>query len=535
MESLFAKKNIIFYSLLISTLTIASFFLFHNLSDRYLWKDEAETALFAKSILSEGIPKTKIGQNRIHSHVENYLRDNIVWTYHSWLQFYVTALSFKLCGPSTTSARIPFALLGFLSLLALYWLTFRLTNIREVALLSIIFLTFSVPFILHMRECRYYAPTVFFTIVLLMSYVSFLKRQRYSFASILLFSNLLFHSNYAAFIPVNCAFVLHYFIFHRKDEGLKKFIILQFFVFITTLPWFLYLNGFQHTHKALTWKELRHNIAFYFRSTYKFMYPFIWFGILEAYFYIRKKSLILCSSFKVLNREHLWLFIFVLIFTYLIAFVGEQRYFRYIIYLMPIFSVFMALHFYSMFKQGFKIASFLFILILSSNLLHYNLPILLVKYCKPLLHNQFLPEKIKNKAHSTHFMPIKEYVYELTHPFLDSDKEIVKFFQKNAKPEDSIGITYGDHTLMFYTDFKIININIVKNQFPDWIVLQKPWFEDAYGNMSQSPYFLEIQKRYDKIQTDIPDVRWSHRPDPSSMSFRDNKTPLKLAIYKKRP
>ena len=534
MEPLFAKKNVIFYSLLISTLIIASFFLFYNLDDRYLWKDEAETALLAKSILSEGIPKSKIGQNTIHIHLDSYLRSDGVWTYHPWLQFYITALSFKLFGHSTVSARMPFALIGFLSLLALFWFTFQLTNKREIALLSVIFLTFSVPFVLHMRECRYYASTVFFTILLLMSYVSFLKHQRYSGFLVLLFSNLLFHSNYAAFIPVNCALILHYFLFFRKDEWFKKFIILQVLIFITTFPWFLYLNGFQHTHKLLTWKELRHNIAFYFRSTYKFMYPFICFAILEIYFYIRKKSLVLCSSFNLLKKEYFWLLSFVFMFTYLIAFIGEQRYFRYIIFLMPIYAIFLGLNFYSLFKFNKKIAGFICILVLSTNLLHYNLPIFFLKQFKPLLDSKILPEKLMNKINNTHFMPLKEYVYELTHPFLDSDKEIVNFFQKNAKVGDSIGIPYGDHTLMFYTDFKIVNMMFYKNSFPDWIVLQRPWFEDVYGNVDESPYFAEIEKHYEKIQTDIPDVRWSHRPDPSSMSFRDNKTSLKLAIYKKK-
>ncbi|MFO7986201.1 MAG: hypothetical protein R6U38_10060, partial [Desulfatiglandaceae bacterium] len=110
-------KKAISYS---AVICMALFLLFYNLDDRLLWGDEAETALLAQNIGKYKVPKVTDGKNVITllGKGHDYNDDNI-WVWSPWLDEYVAAASFVILGKSTFSARLPFALIGFLSVLLL--------------------------------------------------------------------------------------------------------------------------------------------------------------------------------------------------------------------------------------------------------------------------------------------------------------------------------------------------------------------------------------------------------------------------------
>ncbi len=99
-------RTLIAYGVIIS---FAAFLLFHNLSDRLLWDDEAETALLAENINKFGVPKSTDGKNSIVLFGYESNEDD-VWIWSPWLDEYITAASFSLFGKSTFSARFPFVL-----------------------------------------------------------------------------------------------------------------------------------------------------------------------------------------------------------------------------------------------------------------------------------------------------------------------------------------------------------------------------------------------------------------------------------------
>src|SRR3989338_3863498 len=494
-------------------LCIGAFFLFYNLNHHYLWKDEAEKALLARSVVEKGIPLRNIGKNQIQIHVPQYLRNGEIWTFHPWLQFYVTALSFKLFGESTWSARFPFAIFGFLSLILMYLLALRLSRDKTIALLALSLLTFLIPFILNMRECRYYAPGVFFSLLLFLFYLNFLERKKYAFFGYLITANLLFHSSYGYFIPINVGIIAHYGVRSRRD--LTPFILLQSLVFLTTFPAVMYYNGIQHGSRGLEWIRISHNLQYYFRVIHKFMFPlFLMVGVLLAdLLFWKKKIWIQMKSY--LSSSTLGLIGIVTLSTFFFGAMGDQHYYRYILHLVPLFLIVTAVFFKATFLYSKWISKIGFILVLMTSLLHYS------------VFNVF------SKKNISYFPPI-DYVYELTHPHDDLSKGLVEFFNKHAKPTDTIGIPYADHQLMFYTDFRILNINIKKNVFPEWIVYQSSWFGDVYGPSEKSDYFKAIQNQYERIETNIPDVRWSYRADPYHYQFRNHKDVPRLVIFKKK-
>jgi len=139
-----------------------------RLGDAWLWQDEAETALIARSILEHGIPRVRTDDLLISDQPgATDISDDGIWIWSPWLPHYVTAGSFALLGESTTSARLPFVLLAWATLGLAYALFLRWTGDRELARLGVILLALSVPFLLLTRQCRYYALLGFLNVAFL--------------------------------------------------------------------------------------------------------------------------------------------------------------------------------------------------------------------------------------------------------------------------------------------------------------------------------------------------------------------------------
>src|SRR5688572_6612924 len=67
---------------------------FPNLGNRYLWDDEAETAILSRNILKYGVPKAYDGVNLVSQLCGEEFGSDYVWRNHPWLPMYLTAASF---------------------------------------------------------------------------------------------------------------------------------------------------------------------------------------------------------------------------------------------------------------------------------------------------------------------------------------------------------------------------------------------------------------------------------------------------------
>ena len=155
------------YPILVAIIIVitGAILIFSNLSNRYLWEDEAETALLARNILTYGIPKAFDGKNLISQELGRDYDKNYIWRWTPWLDKYITAASFKVFGEGTLSARAPFALFGVLSLISIYFVSKRIFKDPWLGVLSMTFLAFSIPFLLYVRQCRYYSIGFFASIL----------------------------------------------------------------------------------------------------------------------------------------------------------------------------------------------------------------------------------------------------------------------------------------------------------------------------------------------------------------------------------
>ena len=159
-------------SLIVLLIVLLALSIFKNISYPLLWNDEAETAMFAKRILTFGYPKVHDGKN-----VLNLLelpdkslaidKGSDAYVVTVWGHFYFAVIGELLSRLTddiylkTDLLRIPFGIAGFVGLLiiALAALPFFHDRKRGLYFLAaFFFLEFlSIPIILHMREVRYYS------------------------------------------------------------------------------------------------------------------------------------------------------------------------------------------------------------------------------------------------------------------------------------------------------------------------------------------------------------------------------------------
>ncbi len=187
------------HGVLVMVIAFGAVLIFANLGNRLLWEDEAETALLAKSILRVGVPIAWDGRDLISQECGTDYDANYLWRQTPWLPIYLTALSFKLFGVGTVSARLPAAVIGVLSVLSLYVLACSLFADRTLAVLATTLLVLSVPFLLHVRQARYYALAILATIWVLYFFFELLRDRRFALLGLTLALTVLFHSSYLAF------------------------------------------------------------------------------------------------------------------------------------------------------------------------------------------------------------------------------------------------------------------------------------------------------------------------------------------------
>ena len=166
----------------------------------YLWADEGDTAVLAANITKFGVPKAWDGVTFIDSDKGARLNPDLVMMTSPWLQYYVAAASFLIFGKQTFAARLLFALAGWLTVLFAYRLVLRTTANHWAAFCGAAILVGSVQFLLYCRQCRYYAPSMLLTLVLVRIFLQMKSaRQCAVFALVAI---LLFHAHPISSVPI---------------------------------------------------------------------------------------------------------------------------------------------------------------------------------------------------------------------------------------------------------------------------------------------------------------------------------------------
>ena len=179
---------------------IAGFLIFTNLGSGYLWADEGDTAVLAHNIVKFGVPRAWDGKTFMDSDFGARVNSDLVMVSSPWLQYYVTAASFFFFGENTFSARFPFALAGWLTIVLVYRLVWTATGDRRAALFGSVLMISSVQFLLFCRQSRYYALAMLLTCLLVESFLHMRSLSRTIVFGIT--AIFLFHTHPVGIIPI---------------------------------------------------------------------------------------------------------------------------------------------------------------------------------------------------------------------------------------------------------------------------------------------------------------------------------------------
>ncbi len=475
-------------------LIIAAVLLFKNLGNVYLWEDEAETAVIARNVFIHGYPSPWDGKNLVtqqNGQDIKIISDHYLWRWHPWLQYYILAPFLKIFGQNTFAARLPFVLFGLASIYFIYILSKRLFSERA-AIFSTLLALFSWPFLVYIRQARYYSLILFFTLLLVHFYINFLEKQKNSWVWFSLVGILLFHSNFVAFFGTMFGILIHFVFFNYKNikQYLSKIILMFFVMSLFTLPWFFVVDYFSIKQDSLTFNQFLSSLKFYFKNLNDFIFPFIIF-ILSIF----------CIKNLIRYKKEIFLLVFLAVSIIFISCAAIYHPFtRYILGVFPFLFILGGVLFDWLFKKNKLFAVFILVIILTN-------------FFNQLPHWLLIPKYYKN---ITINLGLFSYLYEINHGYDGPVEKIVGYLNDQKEENYTVLTNYAWEPIIFYTNIKVLNrihdensklYELTKDQNPQYIIPRQCWGQ------------MQIPEDYRKIELLQKDICWENREEPSEHLF----------------
>lgn len=187
-----------------------------RLDNTLFWDDEALVAINARNFLTTGRLTAWDGRN-LYAFRNGTLLDENLRTRDTELHFLLTAFAFKVLGVSTWAGRFPSVAVGLGTLVLLTIFLRRHWQLPwPWVLYGVASLALSVVFLLGIRQCRYYALTMFCGLAVWWVYWRAIRGRRYlDFLWLSVAATLLFYAHLLTGTAFLLATGLMYFLYHR--------------------------------------------------------------------------------------------------------------------------------------------------------------------------------------------------------------------------------------------------------------------------------------------------------------------------------
>jgi 4-amino-4-deoxy-L-arabinose transferase-like glycosyltransferase len=475
------------YACLLLILLAASILILSNLGNQCLWGDEAATALVSRTILTHGIPMGTDGMNYFSQLSGAECTKNLVWVWHPWFPFYLLAGFFALFGVSTFTARLPFALMGIATILVAYLFGKSLWRSRQAGIYSAVLMMISVPFLILVRQSRYYSPEILLSLLGLYGYHMLLERRKHGAVLMGISAALLFNTHYVQCAVLLGTVIIHSFVFHR--DRLKLVLIVSAAVAAVSLPWIIAFSGIGQViagYGDLVSRSLSAmrvyctDIAEYVFHPSLLLIPVF----MAAAYYQRNRRL---PAYNSKTGERVWLLMIFSVLTLVAAAItGQGSFFRYIGPVIPAACLIAAL------------------IIFSTDRLHVIAGIIIM-------------------AGIAYWTRMPDYVYEITHDYNGPVRAISAYLNEHGKSSDVVAVNHEDLPIKFYTKMRVVSgvtgedWSLSRNA--DWIVLRR---NASSVERRFTHYLIQDIRRgnYRPVILDCSDIPFENREEPALHCFR---------------
>ena len=503
---------------------IATVLLFWNLTQTYLWQDEANTAVLAVRVLKYGKPLGYDGKNIITNdsfaaeeqstlnqrtkHPEfalDYyiqrgdLRPDTTWKFHPYGQFLWAAIGLKVLGQTTLGARVPFVLAALCTVALLYGLVRANCGKALTAVMACTMLILNAYWILHSRQCRYYSLSSCLLVLTLFTYMRWHRGRPWGGTTFVSACWCWFQVDYGSVWPVfgvlfGAAFLHAYM---RDKRSCWKVIGLGMALAATLVPFIYYYELWNRKSvQNMTWVYrffvTGFNINQYIISFILLIIVIIVIVLQRKICLEHEKHFIMVSSFVVISM------------LFWVPSVAPEIFLRYVIIVAPVGSLLAAWTITKIYEKYSSIFAILLFIVLVFT---------------PWLSKPYELIATPPKWNKTGSWLRGEFSVLLDHVFKnrpDPNRAVVEYLKINAKPSDEILINYEDEPLMFYLP------NPIRGGIPAFRVEDDAIVPPRFAVLRRSVPFVhwevftrELQRySWQPIPLRAPDVIWGNIPDP---------------------
>ena len=524
---------------LVFLLPISFLMIFTGLDDSVLQVDEGADTFISTTILEYGYPKHSDGTHYTMPEGDAF---GGIFLYRTWVPYYLQSVSLLLFGQNTFAARLPFAILGLLSVWSLYSFTLRLTNQKTIAFFAALMLATSIPALLYFRTARYISVPILLTPLLLRFYITLFDKAKWNPIPVTLISIIYFHTMYVEFAGVITGMLIHLYVYRDRvtSTDLSKVKGSAVIAAVFCLPWLASipalmskLSEFYTSASPLVdttlWRFPKHFFAFLFQIN-NYIFPLILAPFLFA------------SALRKL-RFQVSLLLFCSLSILITATLHSIPLMQYIAACIPLFFILLALIVFHLFNQSIARQSAFLLILIFTNFIHVA-PLVPLKQAAGRYPEKFATTDYNQNAYQTFLREInfKSVIYlygqELTHRYQGPLDELVRYFETHGGKGETCYIDNESEALALLTELQVIHDKDLDfNSRPDWIVLR--------GNQSipnPNGIILKLKEKldtilsthsYEKIVLNAPVKPYNNSYDIQLHLFQPLTTPERVHIFRR--
>lgn len=564
-----AVNVLLHHKFLILMLAWSSFFLFSNLSGQYLWFDETKTALLGQNILKFGYPRAWDGKFLVAPMGnEDFLKGSYAFTLHTWLQYYVAALSLALFGANNFAAHFPFALIGLASIWQIYLLAREVSGNSTITKLATLLISTSVAFFLFARQCRYYSLGFFFSTLTLLAFLRLLKEPSWRYAALFTVASLLlFYSYWALWIIVVTAIACYFFLFVRERQSFFLLAASAAVNLLLVAPWYFYANPLG-TARVAGARPPTFQLSMFFVYFWKlnvYFFPLAVLSLILLALVLLQKVRLLPKERQVIHwrKEYLLLSAVILSNLLYVSF-GGSLFSNYILGTIPPASI-LAAFIVAKIRASSKILGVtLLVILIFTNVLHIlpyvvvdrlhvvspHVPISEFNYTPPPISFMESPQGFSFTTVSLQtylrYLTVRFHLFdflgELTHDYDSRIEGIVKYLREHGREDEVVLVQFLDsNSIHFYTGMKVMPLLLPHITDPeihrliscpyesiDWVI------STGYVPADKEPYFLAHREEFEAIYIEYPNLAIDPRPHLEVHSFATVEEASGFYIYRRR-